>query len=61
MTKEEKRRIKWLISDVTKYIKSVEEDIAAGADLVFVTGHFRSFQETFAELKKRLRESGVLK
>lgn len=61
MTKEEKRRIKWLISDVTKYIKSVEEDIAAGADLVFVTGNIRSLKETFAGLKKLFRESGVLK
>lgn len=61
MTKEEKRKIKWLISAVIKDIKNVEEDIAAGADRVFVTGHFRSLKETFADLKKRLRESGILK
>ncbi len=61
MTKEEKREIKRLISHIAKDIKNIEEDLAAGADRVFVTGHFRSFQETFAELKKRLRESGVLK
>lgn len=52
MTKEEKRKIKWLISAVIKDIKNVEEDIAAGADRVFCHGAFSIFERDLCRFEK---------
>ena len=61
MTKEEKRRIKWLISAITRDWKGVLEAIDSDGASAAVVARLKYLQETFYELEKRLKESGVLK
>lgn len=61
MTKEEKRRIKWLISAITRDMKSTLGAIETDGALAAVVARFKYMQDTFAELVKTLKESGVLK
>ncbi len=61
MTKEEKRKIKWLISSLTRDFKDFGEEIAGEGDRYDLQAHLKYVYGTFAELKRRLKESGVLK
>ena len=61
MTKEEKRKIKWLISAITRDWEGVWGAIDSDGASAAVPARLKYLQETFTELVKRLKESGVLK